>query len=80
MKENLDFSFIFSSDLRMSHLKERIHTLKNTCLSLHIVLSMILQLYGLLYLIGGISGAARAGAGDYVTEETKKGNLEFRFQ
>jgi hypothetical protein len=76
------FSFHFSSDLRMSHLKACIHTLKNICLSLHILLSMILQLGGLLCLIGGIALAVAVAVGtkDTVDEEVKKGNLEFWFQ
>jgi hypothetical protein len=61
----------------MSHLKASIHILENICLSLDNVSSLILQLGGLLSLIGGIAVAAAVGAPD---EKSKIGKFEFWYQ
>jgi hypothetical protein len=44
------------------------------CFSLYIILSLILQLAGLVYLIVGIAAAVASGN---VVKEDKEGNLDF---
>jgi len=68
---HLEFPFIFSNLLKISHLKacKYIHTL-------YIILSMILQMAGLGNIIGGITTAATA-AENFVDTESVKGKFNF---
>jgi hypothetical protein len=79
-KDKLEFPFIFSRVLIKSQLKACIHTPENICITLYIILSTILQLSGVLCLIGGIKFATVTAASDFPNEETKTGNFKFCYQ
>jgi hypothetical protein len=76
----MEFPFIFSSVLRKSQLKACTHTPENICITLYIILSMILQLCGLLFLYVAITLAEVVAEVDYVRENNKTGNFEFWYE
>jgi hypothetical protein len=75
-KDSFDFYFIFSRVSKMSYLKASIHILSEISFTLYIILSMILQLSGLVSLIvGGIYAATTAG--EWVFSEFATGKFNF---
>jgi len=76
--EYLDFLFVVSNPLRISHLKACIHILdKKSSFTLYIVLSITLQVEGLGTLI---PGSVTAASDDFANDESKKGKINFCYQ
>ena len=64
-RDNLNFPFIVSYIMRMSHLKGSKHTSEKRCFSLYIKLSIIFQAGGVVNIIAGIEAAATIGKFDF---------------
>jgi hypothetical protein len=73
-------SFHFFKCFKKVTIKPCIHTPENICITLYIILSIILQLSGVLCHIGGVTLAAAAAGTHYVKENNKTGNFEFWYQ
>ena len=75
-KNNLDFLFVVSNHLRMSHLKAYIYIFK-MYFFLYLKLCMILQVGGLVNLLIGIAAAVEV---QFVERESKNGKLDLWYQ